>query len=567
MSRQGTPSRFSEDGGSRQDGWRPLAYDGEPSTSRAGDETRESSEVRREIERMRRELEQQRRITQDALRLNTEAGSSTSHAAQQASAEVRKELEDLRRMLQEQERDNQRLLRSGSNERPDGWRPLAYDGEPSTSRAGDETRESSEVRREIERMRRELEQQRRITQDALRLNTEAGSSTSHAAQQASAEVRKELEDLRRMLQEQERDNQRLLRSGSNERPVRWSRLLRAMAYVRRFVHNAKRPPGRAAGPLTPNELKEAETLILRELQRETYPEAYIQANATDTEITARKGSPLHKRKPYMDLDGLIRMKGRIDECSFADPEMKRPVILPKNGTVVELIVDDYHRKFRHSNHETVVNELRLKYDIPALRRAVRNARNKCKYCALRSKMMINMRPLTHVPLDRDDEAPLTPNHFLLGSSSGVKPLILPGEAPPDLKNTWKAAQQANNRIWERWIKTGILKNTWKAAQQANNRIWERWIKTYLTTIRKPSKWFDPVRPMKVGELVLIVDENNPRNCWPRGIVVDVTTSRDGIVRRATVRTAKGTRLERPVSKLVALAVAPQDVQQPQQPDD
>ncbi|XP_035773863.1 uncharacterized protein LOC118456863 [Anopheles albimanus] len=409
-----------------------------------------------------------------------------------------------------------------------------------------------------------------------------------------------------------------------------------MAYVRRFVHNAKRPPGRAAGPLTPNELKEAETLILRELQRETYPEAYIQANATDTEITARKGSPLHKRKPYMDLDGLIRMKGRIDECSFADPEMKRPVILPKNGTVVELIVDDYHRKFRHSNHETVVNELRLKYDIPALRRAVRNARNKCTYCALRSsmpenpqmapipaarlaayerpftftgidyfgpftvtmgrnrtekrwgvlftcltiraihieiaaslstsacimalrsfiarrgtpneiysdrgtnfigaskelvaaakqvdrsaliaeanlpntswrfnppaaphfggawermigtvkrvlskiefdrqptdavlrnvlieaEMMINMRPLTHVPLDRDDEAPLTPNHFLLGSSSGVKPLILPGEAPPDLKNTWKAAQQANNRIWERWIKT------------------------YLTTIRKPSK--------------------------------------------------------------------------------
>ncbi|XP_035774267.1 uncharacterized protein LOC118457066 [Anopheles albimanus] len=118
MSRQGTPSRFSEDGGSRQDGWRPLAYDGEPSTSRAGDETRESSEVRREIERMRRELEQQRRITQDALRLNTEAGSSTSHAAQQASAEVRKELEDLRRLLQEQERDNQRLLRSGSNERP-----------------------------------------------------------------------------------------------------------------------------------------------------------------------------------------------------------------------------------------------------------------------------------------------------------------------------------------------------------------------------------------------------------------------------------------------------------------
>ncbi|XP_050091178.1 uncharacterized protein LOC126574831 [Anopheles aquasalis] len=99
---------------------------------------------------------------------------------------------------------------------------MAFDDAPSTSRAGDETREASEVLREIARMRRELEEQRNKTQNAPRPHPEAGTSTARPAQPASSGMLRELEDLRRMLQEQERTNQRLLQSGIDERRVRSS---------------------------------------------------------------------------------------------------------------------------------------------------------------------------------------------------------------------------------------------------------------------------------------------------------------------------------------------------------
>lgn len=36
---------------------------------------------------------------------------------------------------------------------------------------------------------------------------------------------------------------------------------------------------------------------------------------------------------------------------------------------------------------------------------------------------LNSRPLIHVPIDEDAFASLTPNHFLLGSTNGMKPLV------------------------------------------------------------------------------------------------------------------------------------------------
>ncbi|XP_049277787.1 uncharacterized protein LOC125761052 isoform X2 [Anopheles funestus] len=117
-----------------------------------------------------------------------------------------------------------------------------------------------------------------------------------------------------------------------------------------------------------------------------------------------------------------------------------------------------------------------------------------------------------------------------GTSSGVKPLI-----PFD-------------------DSSATLLNTWRTSQVYTNMLWKKWLKSYLPTLTKRTKWFEPCRPVAIGDLVLVVDENHPRNCWPRGRVVEVVQSRDGTVRRVTIQTAKGTRLERPVVKVVVLDV-------------
>ncbi|XP_036347170.1 uncharacterized protein LOC118756517, partial [Rhagoletis pomonella] len=102
--------------------------------------------------------------------------------------------------------------------------------------------------------------------------------------------------------------------------------------------------------------------------------------------------------------------------------------------------------------------------------------------------IINARPLTFVSLESDDDDAITPNHLLLGSPDGFKPVCTD---ELDLR--------------KRWYQT----------QKFADRFWHRWVKEYVPIISRRSKWFNKVPPIRVGDIVVIVDENLPRNCWPR----------------------------------------------------
>ena len=57
--------------------------------------------------------------------------------------------------------------------------------------------------------------------------------------------------------------------------------------------------------------------------------------------------------------------------------------------------------------------------------------------------------------------------------------------------------------------------------------------------------------VKIGDLVLIVDENSPHGCWPLGLVVEVIQERDGLVRSVKMR-SKGKLVVRPITEVVFL---------------
>ena len=48
-----------------------------------------------------------------------------------------------------------------------------------------------------------------------------------------------------------------------------------------------------------------------------------------------------------------------------------------------------------------------------------------------------------------------------------------------------------------------------------------------------------------------MDDNIPRPAWPLGIVTDVKTSQDNLVRAATIRTKSGSYV-RPVTRIIKL---------------
>lgn len=137
---------------------------------------------------------------------------------------------------------------------------------------------------------------------------------------------------------------------------------------------------------------------------------------------------------------------------------------------------------------------------------------------------VNSRPLTHVSVDHRDQEALTPNHFLIGTSSG----------------------SANPARFE--VGDLCSRKQWRIAQRLADQFWTRWVKEYLPTLVPRHKWNKEIQPPKVGKVVIIVDSNLRRNEWPKGIVENTYPGKDGRVRVVDVRTSKGV-FTRPATKI------------------
>lgn len=143
---------------------------------------------------------------------------------------------------------------------------------------------------------------------------------------------------------------------------------------------------------------------------------------------------------------------------------------------------------------------------------------------------VNSRPLTFVSREPGDWEAITPNHVLFGASTK-------GNLP---------------RRYEEM--TGNPRRLWVNAQEMADRFWQRWRQEYLPTLIPRNKWTQESENIGIGNVVVIYDENSPRNFWKKGVIEEVHTGTDGRVRSASVRTSGGL-LDRPVTKLIKLESA------------
>ena len=108
------------------------------------------------------------------------------------------------------------------------------------------------------------------------------------------------------------------------------------------------------------------------------------------------------------------------------------------------------------------------------------------------------------------------------------------------------------------------KKRWRRVQYLANEFWLKWKADFLQSLQARQKWVRTSRNMKVGDVLIIKDENLHRNQWPLARVVQTYPSDDGLVRKVKVAVADssldkhGKRskapvlLDRPVQKLVLL---------------
>ncbi|KAL0850306.1 hypothetical protein ABMA28_012142 [Loxostege sticticalis] len=147
---------------------------------------------------------------------------------------------------------------------------------------------------------------------------------------------------------------------------------------------------------------------------------------------------------------------------------------------------------------------------------------------------LNSRPLCQSSSDPGDEAPLTPGHFLVGQS-----IVL----PPD----HNFEQLANISTLRRWQLT----------QRMVQSFWRRWSAEYLTNFFQRYKWSIRTTEFKVGDVVLIKEDNLPPAKWLYGRIVELHPGKDNVTRVVSVR-CKNTVIKRPTSKLCRLPLDDKD---------
>jgi len=138
--------------------------------------------------------------------------------------------------------------------------------------------------------------------------------------------------------------------------------------------------------------------------------------------------------------------------------------------------------------------------------------------------IINSRPLVPVTFEPGTEEPLTPNHLLLFRSNH--------NLPPGLFD--KRDCYARRR--------------WAQTQYLTNQFWLRWVREFLPHIIHMQKWFCKKRNFEKDDIVLVVDETQPRSRWALGRIIDTYSDSKGLVRSVLVK-SQNTLLKRPITKL------------------
>ncbi|XP_062553818.1 uncharacterized protein LOC134219136 [Armigeres subalbatus] len=163
----------------------------------------------------------------------------------------------------------------------------------------------------------------------------------------------------------------------------WRRLLVVTGYVHRFCSNIRRSSKKDPlifGPLSREELRNAEAHHYRQAQRDIYQDEVAVLVAKEATKKNPKASPPYKLSTFADDSGVLRMKGRTGVCAYLHSDAKNPVILPPKHPVTSLLLAYYHEKYFHRNYEIAVNEVRQKYSIFRLRQTLATIRRNCQWC-------------------------------------------------------------------------------------------------------------------------------------------------------------------------------------------
>lgn len=186
---------------------------------------------------------------------------------------------------------------------------------------------------------------------------------------------------------------------------KWERLLRAVAYVVKFIVKIQTDCQEKKSNLSlrskssklavmkysslhekllqvsvPSDfmLNQAEIILIKLIQFDEYEEDLRRLH---NGLLISKHSKIFNLNPYLDEEGVIRLSGRIDAApAFVTGDMKRPILLASKHYITYLISDKVHRLFQHKSKESVINYIRERFWIPKVRVHINTMNRNCYVC-------------------------------------------------------------------------------------------------------------------------------------------------------------------------------------------
>ncbi|GFS70154.1 integrase catalytic domain-containing protein [Trichonephila clavipes] len=124
-----------------------------------------------------------------------------------------------------------------------------------------------------------------------------------------------------------------------------------------------------------------------------------------------------------------------------------------------------------------------------------------------STLLTQVEAILNSTLDCDNDPDslniLTPSHFLIGE------IIT---SSPEHTNDDKLS----------------LRSRWDIVQKMKLGFWRKWKIDYLSNLQNRTKWKSPNNNIKVGEIVIIKEDNIPPATWPLGKVIETHPGKDGV---------------------------------------
>ncbi|GFV71908.1 DUF5641 domain-containing protein [Trichonephila clavipes] len=214
-------------------------------------------------------------------------------------------------------------------------------------------------------------------------------------------------------------------------------IVRVLSFLYRFLFNIRNPTNKKTGPLTSDEMEEAEIYLMKQVQLSSF---YKEIRAMQNGDDICNKSKILNLSPFLDDKGIIRVGGRLKH-SRLPYSSKHPILLP--------------------------------------------------------------------------------------AKTLVEPSLL---------------QCESNRL-----------NVWQRITKSVQTIWKRWSLSYLNSLQQRKKWIVNKENLKLGDMVLIREENLPPCKWLLGRVVKIYMGKDKKVRVVDIKTGKGI-YKRSVNRLSILPI-------------